>query len=130
MTHYIGHPRGYKNSTQYPVLCGTRMCQHCLCNLCVIKMRPEFLQGFCSPHPANDEKWYRLYRLFWRMLNDLGLWKDEEYLTRKEARTVRHDKRDIMPSCVIKVGLNFIHRLKFLTHLQMFAVLGSAITVS
>ena len=71
----------------------------------------------------------RLYRLFWRTLNDIGLCKDEEYLTRKEDRTVHHDKKDIMPSCVIKVGC-FIHRLKILTHLQMFAVLGSVITVS
>ena len=29
---------------------------------------------------------------------------------RKEARTVCHDKRDIMPACVIKVDLNFITR--------------------
>lgn len=33
----------------------------------------------------------------------LGLWQDEQYLRRKELRTVRDDKRDIIPDCVIRV---------------------------
>jgi hypothetical protein len=63
---------------------------------------PDFLRGACGPHPANDEKRYRLYKAFWRLL--LGIFQDEEYLLRKERRTVRADKRDIIPKCVITVS--------------------------
>ena len=31
------------------------------------------------------------------------MWKDEDYLRRKEA-TSREDKRDIIPKCIIEVG--------------------------
>ena len=41
---------------------------------------------------------------FWRTLKDLNLWNDEEYLQRKEERTVRDDKRDIIPNCIITVS--------------------------
>ena len=33
------------------------------------------------------------------------MWQDQVYLARKELRTVRDDKRDIMPDCVIRVTL-------------------------
>ena len=68
---------------------------------------PIFLRGACDPHPANAEKRYMLYRKFWRSLNAIGLWRNEEYLTRKELRTSRGDKRDIMTDYVIKVGILF-----------------------
>ena len=100
---YISHPRGYNHSPAYPVFRGFNQCPHCFCEPCVISLPPDFLRGSCSPHPANDEKRHRLYRMFWRLLKDLGLWADEEYLARKEARTVRDDKREIMPRCVITV---------------------------
>ena len=99
---YVGHPRGCKKSEQYPLFLGSQPCTNCFCDPCVVLMAPDFLWGFCSPHPANNEKHYRLYRLFWRKLKDLGLWKDEEYLATKETKTVRHDKRDIIPACVVK----------------------------
>ena len=67
-------------------------------------MPPEYLRGSSSPHDANDEKRHVLYRKFWRTLKGLGLWQDEEYLSRKELRTARDDKRDIMPECVVKVN--------------------------
>ena len=66
-------------------------------------MPPEYLRGSAGPHDANDEKRYVLYRKFWRTLKTLGLWQAEEYLMRKELRTVRDDKRDIIPNCVIRV---------------------------
>ena len=59
--------------------------------------------GSASPHDANDEKRYVLYRKFWRTLQNLGLWHHEIYIARKELRTVRDDKRDIMPLCVTRV---------------------------
>ena len=96
-------PWGYQASERVPVLRGNGHCPHCLCAPCVVQQPPDFLRGCCGAHPANDEKRYRLYRLWWRSLKDLGVWKDEEYLTRKAQRTVRHDRREIIPSCVIKV---------------------------
>lgn len=75
----------------------------CLCTPCVIALPPDFLKRSCDPHPANNEKWYQLYRKFWGLLSSLGVWRDEEYLCRKATRTVRDDRRDIMPVCVIEV---------------------------
>ena len=94
------HPRGYKRCPRCPVLRGEN---HCLCTLCVIALPPEFLKGSCDPHLANAEKRHRLYHLFCRMLSDICVWRDPEYLQRKEERTVRDDRRDIHPPCVIQV---------------------------
>ena len=96
-------PRGYEAADRVPVLRGDGHCPHCLCAPCVVQKPPNFLRGCCGPHPANDEKRSRLYHLWWRSLKDLGVWTDEEYLTRKEQRTARDDKREIIPLCVIKV---------------------------
>ena len=75
-------------------------CPHCLCSPCVIALPPDFLKGSCDPHPANDEKRHRLYRMFWRLLDSLGLWNDPEYILRKETRTVWDNRREILPECV------------------------------
>ena len=101
---FPSHPNGYRQSRNCPVLRGRNSCPYCLCSPCVIALPPDFLRGACGPHPANDEKRYRLYRSFWGLLNTLGVWRDEEYLQRKEQRTVRGDKRDIIPKCVITVS--------------------------
>ena len=70
----------------------------------MIDLSPDFLMGACSPHAANDEKRHRLYRLFWKLLKDLGVWRDELYLQRKSERTVIGDRRDIIPVCIITVN--------------------------
>ena len=101
---FPSHPRGYRENPQYPVLRGPDHCHYCLCAPCVIQLLPDFLRGSASPHPANDDKRYRLYHFFWKLLSDVGLWHDEEYLRRKEGRTVIHDKRDIIPKCVVTVS--------------------------
>ena len=61
-----------------------------------MRMPPEFLRGAAGPHPANGEKRYT------KTLCDVGLWRDEEYLRRKETRTVadNYDNRKIFP-CVL-----------------------------
>ena len=100
---YPHHPRGYWNQTLVPLLRGNNHCPDCLCNPCVIANPPDFLRGSCSPHPANDGKRYRLYRFFWSLLRDLGIWSDKKYLQRKQEHTVRDDHRDIMLKCIIKV---------------------------
>ena len=42
---------------------------------------------------------HRLYKKFWRSLEDLALWRDEDYQRLKSARALR----EIMPECVIMV---------------------------
>ena len=100
------HPKGYKHNPRCPELRGDNHCPSCLCTPCVIVLPPDFLKGSCDPHPANDEKRFQLYRKFWRLLNSLDVWRDEEYLQRKTRRTVRDDKREIMPACVIEVCIS------------------------
>ena len=101
----INKPRGYKNADTLPVLHGDNHCRECLCSPCVTGMPPTFLRGMCGPHAANRNKRYELYSKFWGTLKDLGLWRDEEYLRRKENRTRRADRRDIIPTCIIQVIL-------------------------
>ena len=79
---------------------GPDHCPHCLCSPCVVVLRPDYLRGRCGPHPANDEKRHRLYKKFWRSLEDLGLWLDEDYRQLKSAQALRDDVREIMPECV------------------------------
>ena len=79
-------------------------------------MPPWYLKGSASPHDANDEKRHALYRKFWRTLQGLGFWHDEEYLSRKEIRTARGDRREIMPECVITVIDRQITRLFYYMH--------------
>ena len=45
------------------------------------------------------------------------MWNDQEYIQRKEERTVRDDRRDIILVCVLKVN---VHN---------YDVRGSAITI-
>ena len=97
------HPQGYRLNPQCPVLRGGNHCKHCLCAPCVIIMPPDFLQGSCDPHPPNDEKRHRLYRLFRGLMSDIGYFRDHEYLRRKQTRTVCDDNREILPRCVIEV---------------------------
>ena len=42
-----------------------------------------------------------------RTLKNLNLWIDEEYLQRKEERTVRDHKRDVIPNCIISYSYFF-----------------------
>ena len=41
-------------------------------------------------------------------MKTLGVWRDEDYLSRKESRTSRDDKREIMPDCVIEVRISLL----------------------
>ena len=110
---FKNHPRRYQHSTSYPVLRGPNHCQYCLCAPCVIRFPPEFLRGSCSPHPANAEKRYTLYRKFWGLLKDLGVWRDESCLIKKQQRTAKDDRRDIMPDCCF-FSINIEFKILFL----------------
>ena len=97
-------PHSYQQNPQFPILRGTNHCRYCLCTPCVIWLPPDFLRGSASLCSANDEKRHRLYHLFWKLLSDVGLWQDEEYLQMKEGRIAIYDKREIIPKCVITVS--------------------------
>ena len=97
------HPYDYRETAQFPMLQGQNHCSQCFCDPCIILWPPDYLRGSAGPHDANDEKRHVLYRKFWRTLKGLGFWEDSEYLRRKQERTSRDDRRDIIPDCVIKV---------------------------
>ena len=97
-------PKVYSRAEDVPVLRGSNHCRHCLCSPCIVMKPPNFLRGSCDPHPANSEKRHMLYKKFWRCLSTLGFWRDEAYLRRKESRTQREDKREIIPDCIVEVG--------------------------
>ena len=92
-----------------PVHRGQNFCVKC--PPCVIQRPPRFLRGSSDhpppppPPPQQMQRRHSLYRKFWTCLKALGVWDNEEYLHRKEGRTVREDKMDIMPDCVIEVHM-------------------------
>ena len=60
----------------------------------------DYLCGMYGPHPANDKKGIIfINKKKKRTLKNMNLWIDEEYLQRKEERTVRDHKRDVIPNC-------------------------------
>ena len=103
---YPNHPRGYRENPKCPVLHGKDHCPHCLCAPCVIAHPPEFLRGACGVHPANEGKRDRLYSMYWKVLSDLELWSDDEYLARKKKKKGKDTIRDIIPECIITVSLS------------------------
>ena len=58
---------------------------------------PAFLVGSASDDARNAHKRFPLYQKFWRVLNQLGVWRHEEYLERKALRITTYDVREIMP---------------------------------
>ena len=102
------HPYGYRTSPIIPILRGEDFYPHCFFVPCIILRPPHYLRGMCGPHLANNEKRHLLCIKFWRTLKDFNLWNDEKHLQRKEERTVRDDKRDIIPNCIITVSFFFI----------------------
>ena len=75
-------------------------CPHCLCGPCIVSRQPAFLVGMARPSLTNRTKRFRLYRKFWQLLSYVGFWHHPMYLRRKQARTVVHDEREIMPQCI------------------------------
>ena len=99
-------PKGYKG-LEFPILGGEHPCDHCKCTPCVIELPPDFLVGASAAHIRNKYKRYPLYRQFWSFFEAIGLWRHPEYLQKKEQTTVRDDQREILPSCVVKVSVNY-----------------------
>ena len=97
-------PKGY-DGTQFPVLDGDDRCIHCLCTPCIVSMPPDFLVGSSVPHLRNNTKRFKLYKKFWGLLKDIGLWSHPEYVARKVRRTAVDDQREMIPHCIVKVSI-------------------------
>ena len=57
---------------------GPERCPHCFCSPCVVTLPPTFLVGSAPPNLRNAHKIYPLYRKFWRVCRDIGVWKHRE----------------------------------------------------
>ena len=84
---------------------GPTACPYCYQAPCIISQAPSWLRGSAAPALTNAAKRYRLYRRFWTLLGQLGVWNHPAYLTSKGQKTTTQDPREIMPECVVKVLL-------------------------
>ena len=102
---YVGedYPRLVANSTDVSPE-GVEPCPHCLCTPCIIAQPPSFLTGSAAPAIGNMSKRFSLYRKFWQLLKEIGVWRCETYLQRKSTHTSRDDPREIIPKCVVAVS--------------------------
>ena len=87
-----------------PDLQGEGHCIHCLFLPCIVSRPPSFVTGQSGPHARNNQHRYRLYRCFWKVLKELGLWRNPQYLSRKCRVTHEDDPREIIPLCVVNVS--------------------------
>ena len=98
-------PTGYDTSEPL-VLDGEDPCPHCHLSPCVIARPPSWLRGgAASAHLSNITKRFKLYG---KLLGHLGVWNHPLYMEYKRTKTAIHDKRDVMPDCVIGVSHNII----------------------
>ena len=106
---YTG-PFGYVGAAP-PILDGTAddpPCPYCHLGPCIITRGPSWLVGSSAPSLGNLAKRYGLYRKFWRVLRQLGVWSHPLYLNEKMAHTTLTDVREVMPKCVVTVSCFFL----------------------
>ena len=99
-----------------PILDGTAddpPCPYCHLGPCIISRGPNWLVGY-APTLGNLAKRYALYRKFWQVLLQLGVWSYPLYLNEKVAHTTLTDVREVMPKCAVTVSLFFV--FCFFTH--------------
>ena len=110
---YSSHPPGYRPVSVVPLLCGENHCLHCLCTPCIVVSPsppppppPRFLVWIMWSPSRKCREVISLYHLFGGLLRDFSVLNDQEYIQRKEERTVRDDRWDIIPTCIIKVSVH------------------------
>jgi len=116
-TYADGDIKGY-NKGDHPVLgqpTDQTHCPHCLCTPCVVAQPPDFLVGSSAASLNNVSKRYSLYRKFWGLLRQLGVWEHPTYLERKGRHTHVDNKRDVMPDCLTKVCRPYMYACLELT---------------
>jgi hypothetical protein len=65
----------------------------------ITKQNLSWLRGSAAPSLANNTKRYKLYKQFWKLLKQLGLWSHPVYASRKSLLTTLQDPREVMPEC-------------------------------
>ena len=78
---------------------------------CIITRPPSWFRGSAPSSLGNQVKRFLLYKKFWTLLGQLGVWNDPVYLALKVTKTSINDRRDVMPKCVVTVSkiINIVH---------------------
>ena len=77
-TYADGHIKGITPCCGQPT--DKAHCPHSLCTPCVVAQPPDFLVGSSAASLNNVSKQYSLYRKFWALLQQLGVWEHPTYL--------------------------------------------------
>ncbi len=90
-----------------PVLDGENPCEHCHLSPCIVATPPSWLRGSAVANLGNLCKRFKMYRKFWTLLSVLGVWKHPLYILHKNTKTTAQDRRDVMPTCVLRVSFKY-----------------------
>ena len=66
--------------TRLPSTGGDDVCPYCRLSPCIITRPPNWLRGSSQASLGNQAKRFCLYKKFWTLLGQLGLWNDPHYL--------------------------------------------------
>ncbi len=72
--------------------------------VCVRARPPSWLTGNAAPNLGNMVKRFKSYRKYWKLVGYLGVWHYPLYLAYKATKTTVHNKRDVIPECVLRVS--------------------------
>ena len=99
-------PSGYDgdNDPDPPSIEGDDVCPYCRLSPCIIARPPNWLRGSAPPNLGNMSKRFKLYKKFWTLLGQLGVWNDPHYLALKVTKTSIMDRREVMPECTVTVS--------------------------
>jgi len=87
------------------------VCVHCFCDPCVTGNPQAWLGNGQNPHPRNSGIRKRIYKKFWKLMNDRNAFSCPHYI-QKKSRMLARDQvdeyvvtvaREIMPDCVLSV---------------------------
>ncbi|CAC5388302.1 unnamed protein product [Mytilus coruscus] len=85
-------------------------CPFCLVGPCVIisNSSAPWIGPGQLPSPENSGIRKEIYKRFWKIVDNLGVWYTEEYLDRKKniggGEWVVYHRREIMPKCVLDLA--------------------------
>ena len=68
-------------------------------SICTLPVWLHFLPSFTKGLVVHTQQITRRDRLYRKILSDLGLWCDKQYLQRKGSRTSTFDRQEIIPKC-------------------------------
>ena len=94
-------------------------CPQCICDPCIThaaNRQSWWPERQHPPRDGNSNGRKHLYKKFWSMLSERGLWVKEIYLTRKRDALARdpnrknyvYHRRELIPSCVLRLVRNWL----------------------